>query len=82
MKRPRFTVYQARDGYRWRLLAANNRLIAESGEAYTREWDAWRATETVEEAVLQTKRRGRNGLRMVRGAGSTDQAAHRQGRTN
>lgn len=43
MKRPRFTVYEARDGYRWRLLAANNRLIAESGEAYTRERDAWRA---------------------------------------
>ena len=31
MKRPRFQVYEAADGWRWRLLAANNRLIAESG---------------------------------------------------
>lgn len=30
-------------GYRWRLIAPNGRLIAESGEAYTRRWSAWRA---------------------------------------
>jgi uncharacterized protein YegP (UPF0339 family) len=28
-------VYEARDGWRWRLWARNGRLVAESGEAYT-----------------------------------------------
>ncbi len=54
MKRPRFVVYEAADGYRWRLLAANNRLIAESGEAYTRERDAWRAVKGVLYAIART----------------------------
>jgi uncharacterized protein YegP (UPF0339 family) len=46
MKRPKFVVYRARDGYRWRLIAANGRLIAESGEAYTRKHGAERAVTT------------------------------------
>ena len=47
MKRPRFSVYQDKSGgYRWRLLAGNNKVIA-SGEAHTRERDAWRAIRTV-----------------------------------
>jgi len=50
MRKPRFVVYKARDGYRWRLVAANNRIIAH-GEAHTRERDAWRAVETVREAA-------------------------------
>lgn len=29
-----FQIYQARDGYRWRLWSANGRIVAESGEAY------------------------------------------------
>lgn len=52
MKGPRFGVYKAKDGWRWRLLAGNNRKIAESGEAYTREGDAWRAIGTVVAAVI------------------------------
>ena len=52
MKMPRFHVYMDRSGgYRWRLLAANNRLIAESGEAYTRERDAWRAVKAAKAAM-------------------------------
>jgi uncharacterized protein YegP (UPF0339 family) len=43
---PRFDVYLAADGWRWRLLAGNNKVIA-SGEAHTRERDAWRAIRTV-----------------------------------
>jgi uncharacterized protein YegP (UPF0339 family) len=50
----RFHVYGAKDGFRWQLLAANNRVIAESGEAYTREVDAWRAVKTVQNAVSRT----------------------------
>lgn len=50
MRKPRFVVYKARDGWRWRLVAANNRIIA-TGEAHTRERDAWRAVETVQESA-------------------------------
>lgn len=39
----KFTIYKAKDGWRWRLKAANGRIIAESGEAYTRKHGAWRA---------------------------------------
>lgn len=33
-------VYQAADGWRWRKVAANNKIVADSGEAYTRRADA------------------------------------------
>ena len=45
-RRPRFTVYQAADGWRWRLIAGNGRIVA-TGEAHTRKADAERATDTV-----------------------------------
>lgn len=42
----RFDVYPDKaGGWRWRLVARNGRIIADSGEAYTRECDAWRAIE-------------------------------------
>ena len=50
MRLPKFSVYQATDGWRWRLVAANGRVLAQ-GEAHTRERDAWRAVETVREAA-------------------------------
>lgn len=56
MKRPRFQVYEAADGWRWRLLAANNRLIAESGQAYSRERDANRAVKTAKFAIARADR--------------------------
>ncbi|MGH9281638.1 MAG: YegP family protein [Acidimicrobiales bacterium] len=34
-------------GWRWRRLAPNGEIIATSGEAYTREHDAWRAAHRV-----------------------------------
>lgn len=34
-----FTIYRARDGWRWRCRARNRRTVAESGEAYTRRRD-------------------------------------------
>lgn len=44
MKRTyRITVYNAKDGWRWRMQAPNNRIVAESGEAYTRRASAVRA---------------------------------------
>ena len=33
-------VYEAKDGWRWRRQAGNGEVISESGEAYTREYDA------------------------------------------
>lgn len=48
----RFEVYQDRAvQWRWRLLAANNRVVATSAESYTREADAWRAVAAVVEGV-------------------------------
>lgn len=35
-------VYESLDGYRWRLFSAG-RIVAESGESYTRELDAVKA---------------------------------------
>ncbi len=29
-----FHIYKAKDGYRWRAIASNGRLTAESGESY------------------------------------------------
>lgn len=52
MKEPRFEVYQARDGWRWRLKAANGRVLC-SGEAHTRGRDAWRAVDTVRLAAVK-----------------------------
>lgn len=46
--KPRFIVYEDAAGlFRWRLLAANNRVIADSGEGYSRERDARRAAANV-----------------------------------
>ena len=40
----KFEVYRDKAGeYRWRLLASNGKLIADSGEGYTRREDAHRA---------------------------------------
>ena len=37
------SVYEAKDGFRWCLVANNGNIMAESGEAYTREPDAYKA---------------------------------------
>lgn len=50
-RKPKFEVYPARDGWRWRLKAANGRVVA-SGEGHSRKADAERATRTVMSTVL------------------------------
>ena len=35
-------VYQAADGWRWRIRARNGRIVADSGESYRRREDAER----------------------------------------
>ena len=36
MRLCRVEVYKAKDGFRWRLLSRNGKVIADGGEAYTR----------------------------------------------
>jgi uncharacterized protein YegP (UPF0339 family) len=40
---PTIRVYQSADGWRWRMVAPNGRVIADSGEAYSRRGNALRA---------------------------------------
>jgi uncharacterized protein YegP (UPF0339 family) len=55
VKRPRFDVYKAKDGWRWRLIAANGRILA-SGEAHPRKAGAQRAISTLIAVTGQIER--------------------------
>lgn len=37
MSKDKTTVYKSQDGHRWHAIAANGRIVAESGEAYKRQ---------------------------------------------
>jgi uncharacterized protein YegP (UPF0339 family) len=41
----RIELHEARDGWRWRARHRNGNIVADSGEAYTRECDALRAAD-------------------------------------
>lgn len=49
----RFAIYQAADGWRWRLRAGNNEIVADSAEAYTRRRDCERAVRAIKVAVYR-----------------------------
>lgn len=34
--KPKFCVYEAKDGWRWRLIATNGKIVADSGEAFAK----------------------------------------------
>lgn len=51
-RKPKFEVYAAADGWRWRLKAANGRIIA-TGESHPRKADAIRACDTVVAACCE-----------------------------
>lgn len=40
-----FEIYAAPDGWRWRLVAENGKVTADSGEAYSKRWTAKRAVD-------------------------------------
>ena len=40
-------IYKARDGYRWRAKAGNNKIIADGGEPYTRARSCRRAVDRI-----------------------------------
>lgn len=46
-KGPHGEVYEAKDGYRWRLKGGNNRVVADSGEAYDEERKAVKGFDVV-----------------------------------
>jgi uncharacterized protein YegP (UPF0339 family) len=46
-------IYPAKDGWRWRARMRNGRIVAESGEAYTRKADASRAWHRFEAALAK-----------------------------
>ncbi len=53
MNRPLYTfrVYRAADGWRWRFVAPNGRVMADSGEAYARRDSAVKAAERVQQVI-------------------------------
>lgn len=53
MQMLRFNVYFAHDGWRWRLTAANGRIVADSGEAYVSQYNAARAARRTSEIAHQ-----------------------------
>jgi uncharacterized protein YegP (UPF0339 family) len=57
-KTPKFEIWEARDGWRWRFLAKNGKLIAESGEAYSSRSGAVRARNRFELLVLLQSEHG------------------------
>ncbi len=44
-------VFRAKDGWRWRLRASNSKIIADSGESYTRRRNAVRAAKRLEPSL-------------------------------
>jgi uncharacterized protein YegP (UPF0339 family) len=40
MKHDKLTIYRADDGWRWRYTASNGRILADSGQGYSRRIDA------------------------------------------
>jgi uncharacterized protein YegP (UPF0339 family) len=44
-------IYQASDGWRWRIQAANNKIIADSAEAYVELRDAQHGVEVIIQAI-------------------------------
>ena len=53
---PKFQYYQATDGWRWRLVARNGKIIADSGEAYVSERKVRAACWRLQEIMLYAGR--------------------------
>jgi uncharacterized protein YegP (UPF0339 family) len=52
MEHYEFTIYRdAGGGFRWRLRAGNNKIVADSGESYVDRRGARRAAERVRQAI-------------------------------
>ena len=52
----KFQIYKDKKGeWRWRLVARNGRIVADSAEGYKTKWGAWKAVKTVIEIVKNSK---------------------------
>ena len=51
MKQARFEVYKGKDGWRWALKAKNGRIIADSGESFTRKETALASVKLIQEGA-------------------------------
>lgn len=60
----KFELYEGKDGWRWRLVAKNGRIVADSGEAYHGQGNARRA--------LKVFRKGCNDADVVVVKGGSD----------
>lgn len=49
------TIYKAKDGWRWRMVAKNGRIVACSGEAFFSKSNAYRSYCNVEVRVAYAK---------------------------
>lgn len=54
MRRAKLAVYQDKaGGWRWRLLSSNGRIVADSGESYTRHVSAVKAALRLEDHAME-----------------------------
>lgn len=51
----RIIVYSAKDGWRWRAVARNGRIVGDGAEAYTRKRSAVRAARAFLRSAANTK---------------------------
>lgn len=49
---PRIELYRAVDGWRWRLMSLNGKIVAESGEAYCHRHNALRGVHRAMKLLL------------------------------
>jgi uncharacterized protein YegP (UPF0339 family) len=42
-----FDIYEARDGWRWRMIAGNGKIVADGAEAYSTRGNARRAVNSI-----------------------------------
>lgn len=47
----KFELYPSKDGFRWRLVAKNGKIVADSGEAYVSAGNARRAAKMVRKEI-------------------------------
>lgn len=47
----KFEIYPSKDGFRWRLVAKNGKIVADSGEAYVSKGNAHRAVKVVRKDI-------------------------------
>lgn len=62
----RFELYEAKDGWRWRLIASNGRIVADSGEAYHSQGNARRALKAVRKAITDADTIVQQGIKVVK----------------